>query len=91
MSPLTNKYVPDEIRNSVFLPLIKKLSLGALGADAKTSPSVVITRYSTPLNVCYAPETEKYLWIGVRKSFHDSAHDENISALPYENISSPPD
>ena len=39
-----SKYAPDEIQNSMFLPLMKKKSWEVIGADAKT----IIKRYSTP-------------------------------------------
>ena len=42
----------DEVRNSMFLPLTKKAVMGSIGADAKTSFSLVIIRFSC---VCYAP------------------------------------
>ena len=44
------KYAPDEILNHMPLPLMKKALFGDRGADAKTSFSLVIIRYSaTPL------------------------------------------
>ena len=42
------KYAPDEIQNSMFLPLIKKKSWEVIGADAETSLYLVIKRYSNP-------------------------------------------
>ena len=40
-----SKYAPVEIRNNMFLPLMKKLSFEGIGADAETSLSLVIIRY----------------------------------------------
>ena len=40
------KYAPDENKTSMFLSLIKKIKWGAYWADAKTSLSLVIIRYS---------------------------------------------
>ena len=49
-------YAPDEIQKSMFVPLMKKALMGGIRADAKTSLSLNIIRYSAiPSSlVCYA-------------------------------------
>ena len=37
-------YAPDEIQNSMFLPLMKKALMGVNGAETKTSVSLAIIR-----------------------------------------------
>ena len=53
MPPLKPKYVPDEILNSLSLPLMKK---ALIGADIKTL--FIYNHILCSSLVCYSPETE---------------------------------
>ena len=54
-------FAPNEIRNSEFLPLMKKALMEGISGRAKTTLSLSIKRYSAPSLVCYAPGAEKKL------------------------------
>ena len=77
MPPLKPKYVPDEILNSLSLPLMKML---LLGADIKTL--FIYNKILCSSLVCYAPETEFFK--GQHTFFvsfgHNFAPDKDISA-----------
>ena len=70
---------PYEIRNSMFLPLMKKDHKGGIGADDKISLFLVIIRYSAPQNSSEKGEGGRK---PVRALRVDSAPGENISAPP---------
>ena len=54
---LPSNHAPDKIRNSVFLPLMKKALIGHRGRNAKTSLSLVLIKYMFPPPLlCYATD-----------------------------------
>ena len=56
----------------MFLPLMKKDLMGGMGADAKTSLSFAIIRYSALPLVCYTPGAENWNLPLVKNSGHAS-------------------
>ena len=82
-----SRYTPDKIPNSIFLSLMKKVLIRGIGADTKTSLSLVIL---PPLpHVCYALGADMFL--GGRQFFfapfrRDTALDENISGSSKNGI-----
>ena len=56
-----SKYIPDEIRNSMFLPLMQKPLMGRGIVGRLKNYSLVAIRYSVPPLISYAPRAEKNL------------------------------
>ena len=75
-----SKHALDEIRNSMFLPLMKKALLGGIGADTKTILSLVILRYPALL-FSVMPQGQYFLESGpLMKIFLPSINNEIESA-----------
>ena len=66
---LPSRYAPDEIWNSMFCPIWKKVSWGAYGTDANTSLSLAMIIYSVPPIVCYIPQGQIFIMGGAENSF----------------------
>ena len=49
--------------HGAYMALMKKAQMGCIGADAKTSLSLVMIRYSARPLVCYAPGAEIVLGV----------------------------
>ena len=72
-------YNPDEIWNSMFLPLMKKALMGGIGGRSQNT-SLFIMGYSALSIVCYIRGAKHFL--RGQKRFSVSAPDKNISCLP---------